>query len=243
MGGDKKVSELIKFLGFSFPKNPTTYVDIGNNGRSYEFLGMLELEKGFATPHTLGQRAELYQIMTDVQCVEFLDKYANKFWKGETEKPATYPYAELASYPVLMSLVTQEDIFRKLKGNELLTRTVITRKNEKTTMGVDPVIEDGVAFISENEIDIEEDVDGLSAYSGNSLDLNYWSILEWKVKTSNSKNSKMPVCFHNPLKDSKVEKFIPRVLLAEDDTIHVFSDTPFSRTSYLTKFPLVRRLK
>lgn len=242
MSEEKKVSQFMEGLCLSFPKNPRTYVHIKNEGRTYEFLGMFKLENGFATPYTLGQRSRMYQTMTDVQCVEFLDKYANKYWRGDEKNPAPYPYAELASYPVLMSIVAKEDMFKELRGNEFLTRTVITRNNEKTTMGVEPIIKDNTVFLSENEINIEEDEEGWSGYSGRSLDPSYWSISDWKVKTSNSIHSEIPVCFHNPLKNSKIEKSIPRVLLSEDDTIHVFSDSPLSRTSYITKFPMVRRL-
>jgi len=242
MNEEKNVSDFVKFMSLNFPKNPKAYVRILNENRTYELLGLMEVEKGFATPHTLGNRIELYSLMTDVQCVEFLDKYANKFWKGEKEKPAPFPYAELAPYPILMNLVTQKDIFSKLKGNELLTRTVITRKDGKTTMGIDPLIDNNAVIASENEIEVE-DLDGLSGLSGKELDQNYWSITEWKAKTSGYLSSNVPVHFHNPPKDYKLEKTIPKVLLTEEDTIHVFSDSPLNRTSYITKFPLVRRLK
>ena len=240
----KDVSDFIKFLGLNYPKNPRANVYIENDERSYEFLGLFKLDKGLATPFTLGQRIEMWQTMTDVQCLEFMIKYANRFWKDKTESPDVYPNAEIAPYPVVMRFVTtDEDMFKELKGSELLTNTVITRKDGKTAMGINPVIEKSTVFISEKEIDIKEDIEGWSAFSGKCLCPSYWSISEYEAKTSRPNTSKIPVCFHNPSKDSKIEKSIPKVFLAEDDTIHVFSDSPLDRKSYVTKLPLVRRLR
>jgi hypothetical protein len=241
---ENDISKYIKFLGLEYPKNPRMHVCIGNEGRSYEFLGLWELAKGLATPFTLGTRIEKRQTMTDIECLEFLIKYANNFWKDKPENSKVYPNAELAPYPVVMRFITtDEDMFKELKGNELLTNTVITRKNGKIQMGIDPVIDKGSVLLSENEIDIKEDIDGWSAFSGKCLDPSYWSISEYEARGSNPQRSKIPVCFHNPSEDSKIEKSIPRVFLAENDTIHVFSDSPLDRKSYVTKFPLVRRLR
>jgi len=240
----KDVSDYIKFLSLEYPKNPRAQVYIGNDSRSYEFLGLFKLNKNPATPLTLGQRIEMWQTMNDVQCLEFMINYANRFWKDETKNPNTYPNAELAPYPVVMRFITaDEDMFKELKGNELLTSTVITRKNQETKMGINPIIKRGSVIMSESEIDIKEDIDDWSAFSGKCLDPSYWSISEYETRSSTQNTSKMPVCFHNPPKDSKIEKSIPKVLLAEDDTIHVFSDSPLDRESYVAKFPLVRRLR
>jgi hypothetical protein len=240
----KGISDFIEFLGLEYPKNPRAQVYIGNEDRSYEFLGLFKVNKSPATPLTLGPRIKMWQTMTDIQCLEFLIKYADRFWKDKTENPQIYPNAELAPYQVVMRFVTaDEDIFRELKGNELLTKTVITRKNGETKMGIDPVIDKGSVLLSENEIDIKEDIDDWSAFSGKCLDPSYWSISEYEARGGNPQRSKIPVCFHNPSKDSKIEKSIPRVFLAENDAIHVFSDSPLDRKSYVTKFPLVRRLR
>jgi hypothetical protein len=230
------ITNTIEFSSLGYPENTRSRVLIGDEERDYEFLGLLELSKGLATPFTLARREHL-DMLSDVQCVEYLNAYSDKFWRYKKEK-TYFPDAELASYPNVMELIlNNEEVFKSLKGNELLTNTIIRRSEGKAFMGFEPLITKGSVIISENEVELKEDVEG---FTEGYFDKNYWNMCRFHGRVEGM-IAKKPVHFHVP-KDN-LEKTIPRVFLAEDESIHVFSDSPLNRESYNTKFPIVRRLK
>lgn len=209
----------------------TTYM---GKAHSFEFIGFLEFKddnvRRPVTSYTLGRMMGL-GCLTEGQSVEFLREY---FKKRHNDKITLAPH----SVPIAIGEANEyPDILNKIKGIQMITKSIILRHDDKTQLGFDPLITHGkYSYLLGKDDEIKAEIideDGATRH----LDRNFWLIPEHKGHKGYY--TMKPVNFYATENGQKPKESLVSVAI-EDDSVHVFSNTSLSHRNPQARFPIVK---